>query len=147
MWTERHFKVVWDFQPAWVYFSCKCALSHRLMFGLPQHTIFSAVGWDNNNVPYRIDLMNHIVHLNTVNRIFRNWIITFLKIKHLPDFRKPRFGEARTIWFDPYCPSKQFWMVFLKGCNSWIQLLFCFFLEHRLKTLNKEQYDLNHVAW
>ena len=50
--------------------------------------------------------------------------------------------DERTIWFDPYCP---FSTVFFKSRNSWIQLLFYFFLEHRLKTLNKEEYNLTHV--
>ena len=89
------------------------------------------------SVPICIVLPNRIVHLNTVNRIFRNWAITSFKIQHSPDFRKQRCGE-KTIWFDPYCPFKQFSTVFFKGWNSWIQLLFYFFLEHRLKTLNKE---------
>ena len=30
--------------------------------------------------------------------------------------------------------------------NSWIQLLFYFFLYHRLKTLNKEEYNLTHLV-
>ena len=84
------------------------------------------------SVPARIVLLNRIVHLNTVNRIVRNWTITSFKIQHSPDFRKPRCGEAR----NPYCPFKQFSTVFFKGWNSWIQLLFYFFLKHRLKTLN-----------
>ena len=51
-----------------------------------------------------------------------------------------------TIWFDPYCPFKQFSTVFFKGWNSWIQLLFYFFLDHHLKTLSKEEKNLTHVA-
>ena len=66
-------------------------------------------------------------------------------MQHSPDFRKPRCGE-RTTCFDPYCPFKQFSTVFFKGWNSWIQLLFYFFLDHRLKTLNKEEYNLTHVS-
>ena len=30
--------------------------------------------------------------------------------------------------------------------NSWIQVLFYFFLKHHLKTLNKEKCDLTHVV-
>ena len=30
--------------------------------------------------------------------------------------------------------------------NSWIQLLFYFFIYHRLKTLNKEEYNLTHLV-
>ena len=97
-------------------------------------------------VPTRIVLLNHIDHLNTVNRIVYNWTITSFKIQHSPDFGKPRCGKARTIWLDPCCPFKQFSTVFFKGWNSWIQLLFYFFLAHRLKTLNKEQYNLTHVV-
>ena len=93
-------------------------------------------------VSTRIVLLNRIVHLNTVNRNVRNWTITSFKIQHSPDFRKQRCGEAR----NPYCPFKQFSTVFFKGWNSWIQLLFYFFLAHRLKTLNKEQYNLTHVV-
>ena len=96
------------------------------------------------SVPARIVLLNRIVHLNTVNRIVRNWTITSFKIQHSPDFRKQRCGE-RTIWFDPCYLFKQFSTVFFKGQNSWIQLLFHFFLEHRLKTLNKEECNLTHV--
>ena len=33
----------------------------------------------------------------------------------------------------------------IKGWNRWIQFLFYFFLEHCLKTLNKEEYNLTHV--
>ena len=95
-------------------------------------------------VPTRIVLLNRIVHLNTVNRIFRNWTITSFKIQQSPDFRKQRCDE-RTIWFDPYCPLKGFSTVFFKGWNSWIQLLFYFFLEHHKETLKKEQYNLIHV--
>ena len=79
-----------------------------------------------------------------MNRIVCNWTITSFKIQHSPDFRKQRYGE-RTIWFDPYCPFKQFSTVFFKGWNSWIQLLFYFFLEHHIKTLKKERYNLIHV--
>ena len=79
-----------------------------------------------------------------MNRIVCNWTITSFKIQHSPDFRKQRYGE-RTIWFDPYCPFKQFSTVFFKGWNSWIQLLFYFFLEHHKETLKKEQYNLIHV--
>ena len=61
-------------------------------------------------------------------------------------FQKPRCGEARTIWFDPYCPFKQFSTVFFKDWNSWMKFLFYFLLAHRLKTLNKEQYNLTHVV-
>ena len=57
-------------------------------------------------VPTRIVLLNRIVHLNTVNRIVRNWTITPFKIWHSPDFQKPGCGE-RAIWFDPYCPFKK----------------------------------------
>ena len=39
-------------------------------------------------VPTRIVLMNHIVHLNTANRIIRNWTITSLKSRYLPGFLK-----------------------------------------------------------
>ena len=94
----------------------------------------------------RIVPPNRTVHLNTVNRIVRNWTITSFKIQHSPDFRKPRCGEARTIWFDPYCPFKQFSTVFFKDWNSWMKFLFYFLLAHRLKTLNKEQYNLTHVV-
>ena len=95
-------------------------------------------------VPTRIVLLNRIVHLNTVNHIVHNWTITSSKIQHSPDFQKPGCGK-RTIWFDLYCHYKQFSTVFFKGWNSWIQFLFYFFLEHHLKTLNKEQYSLTHV--
>ena len=97
-------------------------------------------------VPTRIIPPKRIVHLNTVNGIVRNWTITSFKIQHAPDFRKPRCCEARTIWFEPYCPFKQLSTVFSKGWNSWIQLLFYFFLAHRLKAFNKEQNDLTHVV-
>ena len=97
-------------------------------------------------VPTRIIPPKRIVHLNTVNGIVRNWTITSFKIQHSPDFRKPRCCEARTIWFEPYCPFKQLSTVFSKGWNSWIQLLFYFFLAHRLKAFNKEQNDLTHVV-
>ena len=96
------------------------------------------------NVPTCIVLLNRIVHLNIVNCIVCNWTITSFKIQHSPDFQKQRCGE-RTIWFDPYCPFKQFSTAFFKGWNSWIQFLFYFFLEHCLKTLNKEEYNLTHV--
>ena len=66
--------------------------------------------------------------------------------QHSPDFRKPRCGKARTIRFDPNCPLKQFSTVFFREWNGWIQLLFYFFLVHRLKALNKEQYNLTHVV-
>ena len=74
-----------------------------------------------------------------MNCIVHNWTITSFKIQHSPDFQKPRCGEARTIWFDPLK-----W--FDPGWNSWIQLLFYFFLVHCLKTVNKEQYNLTHVV-
>ena len=96
-----------------------------------------------NAVPTRIVPPNCTVHLNTVYRSVRNWTITSFKIHHSPYFRKSRCGEARV---KPYCPFKQFSTVFFKGWNSWIQLLFDFLLAHRLKTLNKEQYDLTHVV-
>ena len=51
----------------------------------------------------RIVLLNRIVHLNTMNRIVRNWTITSFKIRHSPDFRKPGCSK-KIIWFDPFCP-------------------------------------------
>ena len=67
-----------------------------------------------------------------------------LYCQHSPDFRKQKCGE-RVIWIDPDCFFKQFSTVFFQGRNSWIELLFYFFPEHRLKTLNKEEYNLTHV--
>ena len=97
-------------------------------------------------VPTRIVPPNHIVHLNTVNGIVCNWAITSFKIQHSPDFWKPKCSKARTIWFEQNYPFTQLSIVFSKGWNSWIQLLFYFFLTHCLKALNKEQYDLTHVV-
>ena len=39
-------------------------------------------------LPTRIVLLNRIVHLNTVNRIVRNWTITSFKIQHSPKMRR-----------------------------------------------------------
>ena len=36
--------------------------------------------------------------------------------------------------------------VFFKGRNSWTHILFYFFFKHRLKTLNKEKYDLTNIV-
>ena len=58
------------------------------------------------NVPICIVLLNHIVHLNTVNHTVHNWTITSFKIRHSPDFQKSGCSK-RTIWFDPYCPFKK----------------------------------------
>ena len=55
-------------------------------------------------------------------------------------------NQGAATWVKPNCPFKQFSTVFFKGCTRWIPLLFYFFLERRLKTLNKEQYDLTHVV-
>ena len=60
-----------------------------------------------------------------------NWTVTSFKIQHSPDFQKPGCGKG-TIWFDWYCPFKQFSTAFFKAWNSWIQFLFYFFLEHHL---------------
>ena len=98
------------------------------------------------SLPTHIVLLNRIVHLNTVNRIVSNSPITSFKIQHSPNFWKPMCDEARTIWFDPYCPFKYFLAVFFQDWNSWFQLLSYFFLAHHLKTLNKEQCDLTHAV-
>ena len=123
-------------------------LSRKNLITLCFFCFFIFVFWTvlcmGTGVPTRIVLLNRIVHLNTVNHIVHNWTITSSKIQHSPDFQKPGCGK-RTIWFDLYCHYKQFSTVFFKGWNSWIQFLFYFFLEHHLKTLNKEQYSLTHV--
>ena len=85
--------------------------------------------------------LNHIVHKC-------KWTITSFKIQHSPDFRW-KIGWVNAEW----CGERMKWsdliiLSFQTLCdwNSWIQVLFYFCLEHRLKTLNKEKCNLTHVV-